>query len=33
MEKYIVLNEIGSGSYGVVRKVQRITDNKILICK
>ena len=33
MEKYIVLNEIGSGSYGVVRKVKRKSDNKILICK
>ena len=33
MEKYYVLNEIGSGSYGIVRKVKRKGDNKILICK
>ena len=33
MDKYFVLNEIGSGSYGVVRKVKRKSDNKTLICK
>lgn len=33
MEKYQPLEEIGKGSFGVVRKVRRVEDDEILVWK
>lgn len=33
MEKYLPLEEIGKGSFGIVRKVKRLTDNAIFVWK
>ena len=31
MEKYRVLNKIGEGSFGVISKIERISDKKIFV--
>jgi len=33
MDQYEFLSIIGKGSFGVVHKVQRKIDNKVLACK
>ncbi len=33
MEKYQPLEEIGKGSFGVVRKVKRLTDGEVFVWK
>ena len=33
MNNYRVLEEIGRGSYGIVHKVQRLSDEKVLCWK
>lgn len=33
MEKYQSLEEIGKGSFGVVRKVKRLSDGELLVWK
>ena len=33
MENYEVINVIGKGSFGIVAKVKRKSDNKILVWK
>ena len=33
MQNYEILQQIGKGSFGLVQKVKRITDDKILVSK
>lgn len=33
MENYEVLSQIGQGSFGVVQKIRRLADGKILVWK